>query len=80
MKLVQYNEYLISIVDTDGLMLSTRASVAKVVTTHPCITRCLGVKQDSQAVLYLNGEFELPVPGWPKSRNHTNQKNIFVFI
>ena len=38
-KLVQYNECLVSIVNTDG----TRASVATVLTMHPCISKCLRV-------------------------------------
>ena len=43
-KLVQYNEYLINTVDTNGLVLySTRASVATEQNTHPCISSCLWV-------------------------------------
>ena len=35
---VQYNEYSVGNVDTDGLVLSTKASVATVPNTHPCVS------------------------------------------
>ena len=36
--LAQYNEYLVSMVHTDGC--SARASEAMVLSMHPCISRC----------------------------------------
>ena len=42
-KLIQYNEYLVSVVDTDALVLySTRASVATMLSTNP-LQSCLWV-------------------------------------
>ena len=43
MKLVQYNECLVSIVDTDGLCFSTRESVATLLITQPYVSGCLRV-------------------------------------
>ena len=40
---MQYNEYLISTVDADGLWFSTRASVATVLSMHSYISSCLWV-------------------------------------
>ena len=59
MKLVQYNECLVSIVDTDGLVL----------TMHPCVSRCLRVKIVSrlnEVVInrtYLNSVMALQTEG-----------------
>ena len=43
MELVQYNECYFSSVDIDGLVFSTRTSVATVLNEHPCVSSCLWV-------------------------------------
>ena len=43
MKLVQYNKCLVSIVLLMAWCFSTRASVATMLTTHPCVSRCIRV-------------------------------------
>ena len=51
MKLIQYNGYLVSNVDIDGLVLSTRASVATVLSMNQCIFRSLWVNKIGQKAL-----------------------------
>ena len=40
MKLVQYNEYLVSIVDTDGLVLKHQAISSYSAEYAPCFSNC----------------------------------------
>ena len=44
MKLVQYNEYLVSIVDTDGLVLKHQDISSHSAEYTPMVTSCLWVK------------------------------------
>ena len=57
MKLVQYNAYIVSTMDTDGLVLSTRASVATVVSMHPYVSSCEWVKQSTRNINHLIAVF-----------------------
>ena len=44
MKLAQHNQYSVKSVDADGLWFGTRASVAVVLSTDPCVSSRSGLK------------------------------------
>ena len=52
MKLVQYNNCLVSIIDTDGLVFSPRASLVTVLNKHACVSGRLCVNISFQ---YFSG-------------------------
>ena len=54
MKLVWYDEYLVNTVDTDGLVLSTRSSVAIVLSMYLCFFNCIWVQTGMPLIMILN--------------------------